>query len=552
MRPVLAKVLLLTKDEPALLDDFLDYHSYLLGGAPNVVVVDNGSVDARVLSAYDRHRSRGGSVVVDTRPFGEASTIVTDHVRSLQHTCEFVIPLETDQFMCTLGVGATTPDAIQGLLESVPPDVAIVRYGRELVSLPPRGGQSDRPAREITDFRLHRHPTDPAERDGRGGMAIVRASSFWRVADYCRKHVEVSAGGTETCAALGLLHFSDAGFRQRTARAVNVLRSLGYVDLGAPIPAQLSQIAQIQARCRDIPYGHKLPGYRAFLGRKAAIFAFRHLHGRLPTPAELLRCVFQTSAEGARVQFPPSYTAAEDSVPTCGWDDLLYMDPHTPTACKTHACEHVRDVLAAAPRPTPAETRPGLHDILRRYESHHNKSGTDKTTTHAFGPLYQTLLDGYRYSATNVLEIGVYSGASCCAFAEFFENAVVDGIDISLDNVLPRFAERDRLRLRRLDGTDADTPRALGTMYDIILDDASHVPADQIRSLDLFAPYLKPGGIYIVEDINGSLAEQVHRGLSDAARRHGLSFDWHDLRHVKGQFDDIVAVMKKTPAVSSS
>ncbi len=38
--------------------------------------------------------------------------------------------------------------------------------------------------------------------------------------------------------------------------------------------------------------------------------------------------------------------------------------------------------------------------------------------------------------------------------------------------------------------------------FDIIIDDGSHADSDQWKSLGNFFPYLKEGGIYVIEDIN--------------------------------------------------
>jgi predicted O-methyltransferase YrrM len=72
-----------------------------------------------------------------------------------------------------------------------------------------------------------------------------------------------------------------------------------------------------------------------------------------------------------------------------------------------------------------------FHDILQRYASAHCESGTDKTTSHSYGELYSELFAPIRTSAKRVLEIGVYSGASVAALADYFEGAEVEGIDLT-------------------------------------------------------------------------------------------------------------------------
>jgi hypothetical protein len=138
----------------------------------------------------------------------------------------------------------------------------------------------------------------------------------------------------------------------------------------------------------------------------------------------------------------------------------------------------------------------------------------------------------------------------------------VTGIDITLANVCFG-AHHPRVRLRQLDGTLPDAPALLllhaataaaaaaaaALRYDVVLDDASHRPQDQLQALRVWGPHVAPGGIFVVEDIAGQHADAVRAALAAEARRQGgfEPLEWHDLRHVRGQFDDIVAVLRRAP-----
>ena len=167
--------------------------------------------------------------------------------------------------------------------------------------------------------------------------------------------------------------------------------------------------------------------------------------------------------------------------------------------------------------------------------------GTDKTTTHAYGPLYDVMFAPYREKAKRVLEIGVHTGASVLAFADYFVNADIDGIDINYEP-LKYGVGHPRITYYLMDGTSPVAAKKLGKQYDIIVEDASHLPHHQLATLDIFAPYLSPGGVYVIEDIG---MENIKPHLAEVAVRHGLVMEWHDMRHIKGQFDDIVAVFRK-------
>ena len=196
-------------------------------------------------------------------------------------------------------------------------------------------------------------------------------------------------------------------------------------------------------------------------------------------------------------------------------------------------------------------------ECLGRYAADHNDNGTDKTTSHAYGPLYTNVFARLVRARAEqgrvvqrVLEIGVYSGAACLAFADFFEAATVDGLDIDLKQL--KFGlDHPRIKYWEGDGTSASVARQLseqrdGGKYDVILEDASHFPEHQVMALDAFAPILADGGVFVIEDIEGKYAGFLHDRLAEVAQRHGMkSMEWTDLRHVKGLSDDIVAVFWK-------
>lgn len=185
-----------------------------------------------------------------------------------------------------------------------------------------------------------------------------------------------------------------------------------------------------------------------------------------------------------------------------------------------------------------------LITLFTKYGSYANAAGTDKVTTHSYGALYEELFTPRKNTAKNILEIGVYSGASLVVWSEFFPNAHIDGVDITLKNV---FLGKDnpRITFHECDGTAKSTAEMLRKKYDVILDDGSHYPEHQIQSFSVFAPYINDGGIYVIEDINENYAEYVRDATAVIASQNGLHMEWHDLRGTKGRFDDIVATFTR-------
>ena len=241
----LAKVILITKDEHDLIGDFLAFYGGLFG-RENVVVVDNGSGSApgageAVQAAYREHRAAGGEVRVDARPFVDAVRFMGEHMRSLVGTCEWILPLETDEFLFLMDRAddagyATAREDVEAALRALPDDVSVLRYGAFLGSSvdPAEAGYRDgaygRPARQITRFH-----------DQGWDKVIVRASRFEGMAQWCH-HAVVSGGVRAVSDRLGLLHFHDAGLRRLVERARPVVESYGYVDPRATLDDYVKHI----------------------------------------------------------------------------------------------------------------------------------------------------------------------------------------------------------------------------------------------------------------------------------------------------------------------
>lgn len=185
-----------------------------------------------------------------------------------------------------------------------------------------------------------------------------------------------------------------------------------------------------------------------------------------------------------------------------------------------------------------------LTDVIAKYASYDNYSGTDKTTSHAYGEIYDSLFARYEGQEPRILEIGVQTGAFVQALSEYLPGARIDGLDIELRRLLYGHTN-DRIRFIQ---HDANLPSALALLapqYDVIIEDSSHLPADQLRMLDLYAPLLVPGGTYVMEDVADSNFADLQVQVPLLADKHGLELEWHDLRDRKQRFDDILAILRK-------
>lgn len=321
----IAKVIVITKDEHDLIADFIKYYSHLVG-SNNVVVVDNGSdeSDARVQDVYRDHIAAGGVVHVDKKPFVDAVRFMSDHMHLLRNTCEFIMPLETDEFLFMLGkTKICCHEDLAAVLSAVPEDVSVIRYGEfygSAVDPADAGyvnGAYTRPARQIT--RFFNQGWD---------KIIVRASMFVSMTQWCH-HAIVLGGKKVTSEDLGLLHFHDTGRRRLIEKSIPVVRSYGYLELSDTTNTLDDQLAMI-APLMDAPIacGHKVNYLGRHLRRKATLCAFRRRLGRLPhSPEELEQYASDPFPDNAlRKAILNGELNGNTSNTSLSWNELLYHE----------------------------------------------------------------------------------------------------------------------------------------------------------------------------------------------------------------------------------
>lgn len=140
------------------------------------------------------------------------------------------------------------------------------------------------------------------------------------------------------------------------------------------------------------------------------------------------------------------------------------------------------------------------------------KYGTDKIW---YTPFYHLLFEHRRdYLTKKVLEIGIGSvsamkhvpgyqpGASLRMWRDYFPDAQIFGVDKDTSVLF----QEDRIKTSYCDQADANELLAIGQWtgggLDLIVDDGSHDPLHQLWTARMLLSYLKPGGIYVIEDVN--------------------------------------------------
>ena len=137
----------------------------------------------------------------------------------------------------------------------------------------------------------------------------------------------------------------------------------------------------------------------------------------------------------------------------------------------------------------------------------------DKLENHSYISFYQDFFPGR--NVRKLLEIGIgfedlmrpfvseyVHGASLLMWRDYLPNAQIYGIDIREDAMLTA----DRIHTRVVDQhimTEMeDMWDAWGTDFDVVINDASHITEDQLRTAKAIVPKLQPGSAYIIEDVS--------------------------------------------------
>lgn len=165
-----------------------------------------------------------------------------------------------------------------------------------------------------------------------------------------------------------------------------------------------------------------------------------------------------------------------------------------------------------------------LNDIALRY-------GTDKSSAgHGYCDIYESYFSKLRNEKINLLETGIggfshedgkgydrndKGGESLKMWAEYFPKGKITGIDIFNKSFL------NHGRIWTYQGSQDDAMFLNGIILgighpDIIIDDASHINPLTIASFEILFPLLKPGGIYVIEDVHTSYWDNItYKGTKD-------------------------------------
>lgn len=164
---------------------------------------------------------------------------------------------------------------------------------------------------------------------------------------------------------------------------------------------------------------------------------------------------------------------------------------------------------------------------------------TDKDTAHSYcSCFYDREMERFRNSPIQLVEIGVALGGSIAMWSRYFPQGKILGIDIGIpDSIHQQLAKYSNVEIQLRDAY-ATQDVSLYPPMDVFVDDGPHTIESQVWSVENLTGRMKPGGLFIIEDIQHP---DYYHTLKEATPAHlRKHIEWVDLRKVKGRYDDLI------------
>lgn len=164
----------------------------------------------------------------------------------------------------------------------------------------------------------------------------------------------------------------------------------------------------------------------------------------------------------------------------------------------------------------------------------------DKDGIHTYLETYDKLFAPFQKGCT-ILEIGLAGGDSVKLWDRYFENSMIVGADITVVFNPMDLPVTDNCNAIDIIEADATKPEFLEKIknykFDLCIDDGAHLTDLQIETFHLLKGKMKPGSIYIIEDL---LALDIERERYMALHDNVEILDMRS----NGRFDNCLCIIR--------
>ena len=173
----------------------------------------------------------------------------------------------------------------------------------------------------------------------------------------------------------------------------------------------------------------------------------------------------------------------------------------TSTRGLLHELDWPNGTAPAPTGPTSAGNGDSSNPLRQYFEAHRQGPGIWKWR-HYFD-VYHRHLAKFVGKPVGVLEVGIFSGGSLGMWRSYFGSGCrMYGVDIE-----PACKAYEGEGVQVFIGDQADRQfwrgfRSQVPPLDVVIDDGGHEPHQQIATLEEVLPHLRPGGVYICEDVH--------------------------------------------------
>jgi len=194
-----------------------------------------------------------------------------------------------------------------------------------------------------------------------------------------------------------------------------------------------------------------------------------------------------------------------------------------------------------------------FEEIIRRgivKYGEHPSAFTDKQADsgHSYAKPYTRLLT--KKDNVQLLEIGISSGGSLWLWRQFFNSYNITAFDIAstwfvTQDFQQEIEEDSNITLKwNVDSTTAAAYEDL-EQFDYIIDDGDHSPESQAKTFINAWKFLKPGGVYFIEDIqNDNCIPQLSSVITEQCEDAVIELYYGQKRQF-GRVDDLMIIVKK-------